>query len=287
MATTRTPTRYVALLRGINVGKARQVDMPRLKEVLTARGHDDVRTHLRSGNVVLTSALREAALAADLSAAIEAEFGFAVPVVVRSGTELAAVVTGDPFATVATDPARYLVTFLPEAPDPARVDALPPAEGGGDYLVRGRELYLWLPDGISETPLASWKWDRLLGQPGHRPELEHRPEAGRAERVRPGRAPPIGVTHVAVRFGRAVEQPIRSCSACTDEGREPARGPARDRAGGRADLAVCVTPSRHSRCSPGACRTSPSCPRVRADLRGTRRPPPGPTHGPAPTCATS
>jgi uncharacterized protein (DUF1697 family) len=156
----------VALLRAINLGKARQVDMPRLREVLTARGHEEVRTHLRSGNVVLTSPLDEAALADDLSAAIEAEFGFAVPVVVRTGAQMAAVVTGDPFATVATDPARYLVTFLPRAPDPARVDALPPAEGGGDYLVRGRELYLWLPDGVQRTPLNAWKWDELLGQPG-------------------------------------------------------------------------------------------------------------------------
>jgi len=157
---------YVALLRGINLGKARQVAMPRLREILTARGHGDVRTHLRSGNVVLTSRLREAQLAADLSEAIEEEFGFAVAVVVRTGKELAAVVAGDPFATEATDPARYLVTFLPEAPPPAKVDALPKAEGGGDYLVRGRELYLWLPDGIQNTPLASWKWDQLLGIPG-------------------------------------------------------------------------------------------------------------------------
>jgi uncharacterized protein (DUF1697 family) len=165
-STRSSSTRYAALLRGINVGKARQVDMPRLREVLTARGHDDVRTHLRSGNVVLGSPLGEAELGADLESAIEAEFGFAVPVVVRTGTELAAVVSGDPFATVASDPARYLVTFLPHPPAPDRVDALPAVEGGGEYLVRGRELYLWLPDGIANTPLAAWKWDRLLGVTG-------------------------------------------------------------------------------------------------------------------------
>jgi uncharacterized protein (DUF1697 family) len=159
-------TRYVALLRGINVGKARQVDMTRLREILTARGHGGVRTHLRSGNVVLASPLDEEKLVADVEAAIEAEFGFAVPVVVRTGAELAAVVAGDPFATVATDPARYLVTFLPRPPAPDRVDALPPADGGGEYLVRGRELYLWLPDGVANTPLAAWKWDRLLGVAG-------------------------------------------------------------------------------------------------------------------------
>ena len=162
---TPAPTRYVALLRGINLGKARQVDMTRLRDLLTARDHGEVRTHLRSGNVVLDSALSEAELAADLSAAIGEEFGFDVPVVVRSGTELAAVVAGDPFATVATDPARYLVTFMAEMPDPAGVDALPQAESG-DYLVRGRELYLWLPDGITNTPLGSWDWDKLLGVPG-------------------------------------------------------------------------------------------------------------------------
>ena len=160
-----SPIRYVALLRGINLGRARQVDMTRLREVLTARGHENVRTHLRSGNVVLDSPLAEAELAADLSTAISGAFGFDVPVVVRTGTELAAVVAGDPFATVATDPARYLVTFMTEPPQPARVDALPRAESG-DFLVRGRELYLWLPDGIQNTPLASWKWDKLLGPPG-------------------------------------------------------------------------------------------------------------------------
>jgi uncharacterized protein (DUF1697 family) len=158
-------TRYVALLRGINVGRARQVAMPRLAELLTARGYAGVRTHLRSGNVILDSPLAEQELAADLETAIEAEFGFAVPVVVRSGQELAAVVAGDPLAPVPTDPARYSVTFLPEPPSRALVDALPPAEGG-DYLVLGRELYLWLPDGMAESPMGSWKWDRLLGVTG-------------------------------------------------------------------------------------------------------------------------
>jgi uncharacterized protein (DUF1697 family) len=158
-------TRYVVLLRGINLGRARQVGMPRLREVLTERGHGSVRTHLRSGNVILDSGLGEQQLAADVREAIEAEFGFEVPVVVRTGKELAAVVAGDPFATEATDPARYLVTFLSDAPPRDAVDALPRADVGA-YLVRGRELYLWLPDGIQNTPLAAWRWDRLLGVPG-------------------------------------------------------------------------------------------------------------------------
>ena len=58
--------------------------MPRLTEVLADRGYENVRTHLRSGNVVLDSSRGEAELVADLEQAIEKEFGFAVPVIVRT-----------------------------------------------------------------------------------------------------------------------------------------------------------------------------------------------------------
>ena len=162
---TGAPTRYVVLLRGINLGRARQVDMGRLREVLAGRGHDGVRTHLRSGNVVLASPLAEEGLVRDVEAAMREGFGIDVQVIVRTGREIAAVVANDPFREVATDPARYLVTFLPCAPDPARVAALPPADLG-EYRVIGRELYQWLPDGIAGTPQAAWKWDSLLGVPG-------------------------------------------------------------------------------------------------------------------------
>lgn len=158
-------TRYVALLRGINVGKAKQVDMPRLRAVLTARGHGDVRTHLRSGNVVLDSPLGEADLAADVTKAIDEEFGMDVPVVVRSAAQLAAVVAADPLGSRVSDPSRYSVTFLPEPPASTLVAALPPADGG-EYRVHGRELYLWLPDGMMKSPMGTWKWGRLLGVVG-------------------------------------------------------------------------------------------------------------------------
>jgi uncharacterized protein (DUF1697 family) len=158
-------TRYVVLLRGINVGKARPVGMAELREALTARGHEGVRTHLRSGNVVLDSPLDEEALVRDVEGAVAERFGFDVPVVVRTGADVTDVLAADPLGAVATDPARYLVTFLPRVPDPDRVAALPPADSG-EYRVVGRELFLWLPDGITNTPLASWKWDSLLGTPG-------------------------------------------------------------------------------------------------------------------------
>jgi uncharacterized protein (DUF1697 family) len=140
--------------------------MGRLREVLGERGHGDVRTHLRSGNVALDSALPEDRLVADVEEAVQAAFGMAVPVVVRTGAELAAVVAADPLGDVATDPARYLVTFLPTAPDPGRVRALPPPPDGEGYRVLGRELYQWLPGGVLGSSMSGWKWDELLGSTG-------------------------------------------------------------------------------------------------------------------------
>jgi uncharacterized protein (DUF1697 family) len=155
----------VALLRAVNLGATRRVSMPTLREVLAGRGYGAVRTHLASGNVLLDSPLPEAELAADLTAAIAEHFALDVPVVVRTAEELADVLAADPLGHVATDPARYSVTFYAEPLDPERVAALPPAENG-EYAVRGRELYLWLPGGFQGSRTAGWNWEKLLGATG-------------------------------------------------------------------------------------------------------------------------
>lgn len=163
-------TRAVVLLRGINVGRAKRIGMGPLREALTARGHTDVATHLQSGNVVLGTDLDEPALAADVHTCVREEFGFEVDVVVRSAAELAAVVEGGPVALpagVELDPKRYLVTFLPTVPEPAAVAAVPAAgPDDGAWSLVGRDLHLWLPDGVLDTPVGGWRWDRLLGSPG-------------------------------------------------------------------------------------------------------------------------
>ena len=156
-------TRYVALLRAINLGARRRVSMPRLRELLTERGYGAVRTHLASGNVLLDSRLPEARLAQELGTAVEEEFGFEVPVVLRTAEELAAVLARDPFGEVATDPSRYSVSFFAEAPAPDRVTPLPETSSGRS-LLEGRELYLWMPEGLHPGPVGGGAWDRVLAQ---------------------------------------------------------------------------------------------------------------------------
>ena len=87
--------RQVLLLRGINIGK-RRVPMPALRELLTEAGYEDVETYVQSGNVVLSSGLSPRKLERESAALISERFGFEVPVIVRTATELARVVEGQP-----------------------------------------------------------------------------------------------------------------------------------------------------------------------------------------------
>ncbi|PWU43435.1 hypothetical protein DLE60_24325 [Micromonospora globispora] len=142
-------SRYVALLRGINVGTATRIAMADLRRLVTDLGHEDVKTYLQSGNVVFTSTATDTAkLARGIERAIADELGMTVPVLVRSGAELAEVMAASPYAKKQDDPARLLVAFLSAEPTKARVAELTvPGGENVEYTVAGREVHLHFPDG--------------------------------------------------------------------------------------------------------------------------------------------
>ncbi|WP_406279323.1 DUF1697 domain-containing protein [Embleya sp. NBC_00896] len=156
-------TKYVALLRGINVGGHRKVPMADLRRTLTELGYTEVRTLLQSGNAVFEAAEQPTA---DLVAAIEpqllAEFGFAVDVMVRSADELRAVAAANPLEV--RDPAKLAVAFLAEAPDPDVSAGLDPKSYAPDELRTGeRELYMYCPDGLGKARVTPILMRRLGG----------------------------------------------------------------------------------------------------------------------------
>jgi uncharacterized protein (DUF1697 family) len=157
-------TRYVAFLRGINLGPRRRVPMAELRAALERAGYEDVETLLQSGNVVLTSSADPASLERELAQTLRDAFVFAIAVVVRTHDELAEIIARDPLADVAHNPARYQVSFLSAEPDPSRVEALARADVAPERVaVHGREVYAWHPDGISRSALAGLITARNLG----------------------------------------------------------------------------------------------------------------------------
>lgn len=130
--------------------------MARLRELIEELGYTDVRTYVQSGNVVFTGPGQDLAqLTEELERGIEETFGFAVSVVMRSREELADIVRANPLGELATDPARYLVLFLEEDLDGEVLAGIEPADIAPEvFEVRGREIYVWSPEGIRNSRVA-------------------------------------------------------------------------------------------------------------------------------------
>lgn len=103
-------TRYVAFLRGVNLGK-RTVRSAELKAAFEAMGFTNVRTLLASGNV-LFDARAGKALQQKIEAGLAKKFGFAIGVVLRSLDELRAMVASDPYGGVTESAAAKLHVLL-------------------------------------------------------------------------------------------------------------------------------------------------------------------------------
>jgi uncharacterized protein (DUF1697 family) len=130
--------RYVALLRGINVGGQNPVGMPALKAFFEAQGFVAVATYIQSGNVVFSSGERRGELASRLEAGLAAAFGFPGRIVLRSREQLRRVVDAAP-AGFGARPAlyRYDVIFLREPLTAAEALAAAPSRPGVDAVSAG------------------------------------------------------------------------------------------------------------------------------------------------------
>ena len=145
--------RQVALLRGINVGRAKRVAMADLRTLLTDLGYSDVTTLLNSGNVVFTapnSSTSESA--ARIEKALAAKLGLASRVTVLNAVELADIVAKNTLLQMAHDPSRLLVVVLSNVNDRLLLEPLLRQDWSPEMLAAGtRAAYIWCPAGILES----------------------------------------------------------------------------------------------------------------------------------------
>jgi uncharacterized protein (DUF1697 family) len=117
--------RYVALLRGINVGGRSKVEMPRLKSMFEDLGCDSVRTYINSGNVVFDDGRKEATLVRVIEAALETTFGWKLRIVLRSQAEVGALLEHVPATWTNDAKQKTDVMFLwAEVDRPEALDAI-------------------------------------------------------------------------------------------------------------------------------------------------------------------
>jgi uncharacterized protein (DUF1697 family) len=156
--------RQVALIRGINVGRAKRVAMADLRALVEGFGYGDVRTLLNSGNVVFTApGTAPGDAAARIEEGLAARLGVPARVMVLTAEELAAAVAENPLLEVADDPSRLLISVLANPADRARLEPLAGQDWAPEVLALGvRVAYLWCPAGLLASRLSE-AVGRLLG----------------------------------------------------------------------------------------------------------------------------
>lgn len=155
---------HVALLRGINVGGKNKLPMKDLSAIFLAAGCMSAETYIQSGNVVCEAhATLARKLPALVAKAILERFGYRIPVVMRSAAELEDVARSNPFLTAGADADALHVAFLADVPTTDNVARLDPRRSFPDeFAVRGRDIYLLLPNGVARTKLTNAYFDAKL-----------------------------------------------------------------------------------------------------------------------------
>lgn len=138
--------------------------MKDLAALFATAGCDNVKTYIQSGNVVYQA---PPTVARNLRPAIEGailkRFGYRIPIVMRAVQELRDVATSNPFLKAGVDADFLHVGFLADFPSRDRIDTLdahrsPPDE----FVVRGRELYFRLPNGVARSKFTNLYFDSKL-----------------------------------------------------------------------------------------------------------------------------
>lgn len=149
-------TRYVLLIRGVNVGTKNSLPMAELRSILAKLGCTDVQTYVQSGNAVLSTRLGASSLSKVIEAALTEYMGRPIATTLRTRDEMQAVVDRNPFAKVATNLAHLCVTFLSEAPTRSEAAPLHAQDWSPELVeVAGKEIYTWHPGGQGRSPLAA------------------------------------------------------------------------------------------------------------------------------------
>ena len=138
--------KYVAFLRGINVGGKNKVKMETLREVLSAQGFESVKTYINSGNVIFeTTKTDDKKLAEKIEIAIEKEFTLKIKVMVRQMSEIENIIKNNPFDEKFENDKDLHVLFLgEELADEKRELLISKNSENEMFAVQNREIFCLL-----------------------------------------------------------------------------------------------------------------------------------------------
>lgn len=145
--------KYAVFLRGINVGGKNKIKMEALREICGALSFQNVATYINSGNVIFeTAETADLRLAAQIEAAIEAEFSLKIKVIVRTIDEIRDVIENNPFSGQFENDKDLHVFFTDEEISPEKRETLLANNNENErYAVRSREIFCLLRGNFSDS----------------------------------------------------------------------------------------------------------------------------------------
>ncbi|MCW3081874.1 DUF1697 domain-containing protein [Segetibacter sp.] len=150
---------FITILRGINVGGHHKIEMAGLKAMFEKLGFETVTTYIQSGNVIFNAAPKASSvdLSNTIRRAIVETYGFEVPVIIRTLTELEKAITANPFLNEAdVDEEKLHLTFLADVADKDKIDKISHLNFAPDrFIIIEKEIYLYCPLGYGITKLSN------------------------------------------------------------------------------------------------------------------------------------
>lgn len=154
--------RYIAFLRGINVG-GHKVKMDELRRLFESLDLDDVATFIASGNVIFESNAAAGPLQKRIEKQLREALGYDVPTFLRTDAEVGRIAEHEPFPDLKDGGTSY-VAFLGRRPSAAARRAVAALSNDVDQLaVHDREVYWHIRGGLMDSTLGTAGLEKALG----------------------------------------------------------------------------------------------------------------------------
>lgn len=157
--------KYIALLRGINVGGKNKIKMFELKNMFESLNYKNVRTYIQSGNVIFDNEITDTIkLANSIENKINEMFGLLVKIIIRTDEEFRNIVKNNPFVNepnIELDK-LHVIFMLDKLETDAELLLSIKKEENEKYLINSREIYLYCPNGYGKTKLNNAMFEKKL-----------------------------------------------------------------------------------------------------------------------------
>lgn len=162
-------TRYISILRGINVGGKRIISMSDLKQLYAGAGFCNLKTYIQSGNILFDSPsdATDLELATQIEKLIFEAYQFEVPVIIRTITALQEALSENPFyQPQETNIEQLHLTFLKHYPTPEALITMENIDFAPDrFKISGNNVYVYCLNNYSDSKLSNQFFEKKLKVP--------------------------------------------------------------------------------------------------------------------------